>query len=108
MALTTTLEEKRGEYTREQSVFEHVDQQIDDTTRKANRAAYAVADALEDSVLAAKRAARDGADRATELLCNIRRRLQRHPLGTVAVTFAAGAVAGAAIGWMIRRKQTPQ
>jgi hypothetical protein len=41
----------------EQSVFEHVGQQIDDTTHKATRAASAVADALEDSVLAAGRAA---------------------------------------------------
>jgi ElaB/YqjD/DUF883 family membrane-anchored ribosome-binding protein len=89
----------------EQSVFEHVGQQIDDTTRKATRAASAVADALEDGVLAARRAARDGAAAATELLYNTKRRLQRHPLETVALTFAAGIAAGAAIGWMLRRKQ---
>ena len=89
----------------EQSVFEHVGQQIDDTTRKATRAASAVADALEDGVLAARRAERDGAAAATELLYNTKRRLQRHPLETVALTFAAGIAAGAAIGWMLRRKQ---
>ena len=89
----------------EQSVFEHVGQQIDDTTRKATRAASAVADALEDGVLAARRAARDGAAAATELLYNTKRRLQRHPLETVALTFAAGIAAGASIGWMLRRKQ---
>ena len=89
----------------EQSVFEHVGQQIDDTTRKATRAASAVADALEDGVLAARRAARDGAAAATDLLYNTKRRLQRHPLETVALTFAAGIAAGAAIGWMLRRKQ---
>jgi len=81
-------------------------QQIDDTTHKATRAASAVADAPEDSVLAARRAARDGADAASELLYNAKRRLQRHPLETVAVTFAAGIAAGAAIGWMIKRKQS--
>ena len=90
----------------EQSVFELVGQQIDDTTHKATRAASAVADALEDSVLAARRAARDGAAAATELLYNAKRRLQRHPLETVAVTFAAGIAAGAAIGWMMKRKQS--
>ncbi|HEY1254786.1 MAG TPA: hypothetical protein VGF01_08405 [Terracidiphilus sp.] len=90
----------------EQSVFEHVGQQIDDTTHKATRAASAVADALEDSVLAARRAARDGTDAATELLYNAKRCLQRHPLETVAVTFAAGIAAGAAIGWMMKRKQS--
>jgi len=89
----------------EQSVFEHVGQQIGDTTNKATRAASAVADALEDSVIAARRAAREGADAATELLYNSKRRLQRHPLETVAVTFAAGIVAGAAVGWILKSKQ---
>jgi ElaB/YqjD/DUF883 family membrane-anchored ribosome-binding protein len=87
----------------EQSVFEHVGQQIDDATHKATRAASAVAGAVEDSVLFARRAARDGADAATELVYNTKRRLQRHPLGTVAVTFAAGIAAGTAIGWMMKR-----
>ena len=87
----------------EHSVFEHVGQQIDDTTHKATRAASAVADALEDSVLAARRAARDGTDAATELLYNTKRRLQQHPLETVAVTFAAGIAIGTAIAWMTKR-----
>ncbi len=87
----------------EQSVFEHVGQQIDDSTHKATRAASAVADALEDSVLAARRAARDGADAAAELLYNTKRRFVRHPLETAAVTFAAGIAAGTVIGWMMKR-----
>lgn len=87
----------------EHSVFEHVGQQIDDTAYKATRAASAVADALEDSVLAARRAARDGADAATEFLCNTKNRLQRHPFETVAVTLAAGIAAGTAIGWILKR-----
>ena len=89
----------------EQSVFEHVGQQIDDTSHKAARAASAVVDALEDSVSAARRAARDGADAATEFLYNTKRRLQRHSLETVAVTFAAGIAVGATIGWIMRRKK---
>lgn len=88
----------------EQSVFEHIGQQIDDSTRMVNRAASAVADALEDSVLAARHAARDGADAATELLYDTKKRLQRHPLETAAVTFAAGIAAGAAIGWIMTQK----
>ncbi len=52
----------------EPSVFEHVGQQIDDTTHKAARAASAVADALEDGVIAARRAARDSADAANEVI----------------------------------------
>ena len=92
----------------EQSVFEHAGQQIDDATHKANRAASAVADAVGDSVLAARRAARDGADAATELLYNTKRRFERHPFETVAITFAAGIAAGTAIGWMMKRGKSQQ
>jgi len=86
-----------------QSVFEHAGQQIDETTHKATRVASAVADALEDSVIAARRVARDGADAATELLYNAKRRFERHPFETAAITFAAGIAAGTAIGWMMKR-----
>jgi ElaB/YqjD/DUF883 family membrane-anchored ribosome-binding protein len=92
----------------EQSVFEHAGQQIDDATHKANRAASAVANAVGDSVLAARRAARDGADAATELLYNTKRRFERHPFETVAITFAAGIAAGSAIGWMMKRGKSQQ
>ena len=92
----------------EQSVFDHVGQQIDDTTHKATRAATAVADALEDSALAARRAARDGADAAAELLYNTKRRLQRHPLETAAIILAAGIAAGTAIGWIMMRGKPQQ
>ena len=87
----------------EQSVFEHVGQQIDDTTHKATRAASAIADALEDSVSAARRAARDGADAASEFFYNTKRRLERHPFETVAIIFAVGIAAGTAISWMMKR-----
>ncbi len=89
----------------EQSVFELVGQQIDDATHKTTRAAFVVADALEDSVITARRAARDSADAASEVLCSTKRRLQRHPLETVAITFAAGIAAGAAIGWLMKQRQ---
>jgi ElaB/YqjD/DUF883 family membrane-anchored ribosome-binding protein len=92
----------------EQSVFEHVGQQIDNSTHKATRAASAVVDALEDSVLTARRAARDGADAATELLYNTKRRFERHPFETVAITFAAGIAAGTAISWMMKRGKSQQ
>lgn len=92
----------------EQSVFEHMGQQIDDTTHKATRAASAVAGALEDSVIAARCAARDGADAATELLYNTKKHFQRSPFETVALTFVAGIAAGTAIGWMMKREQANQ
>jgi hypothetical protein len=91
-----------------QSVFEHIGEQIDDTTRKASRAASAVADAVEDGVMTARRAAKRGTYAATDLLDDTRRRVQVRPIETVAMTFAAGIAAGAAISWMMRRKQPKQ
>jgi hypothetical protein len=85
-----------------------VGQQIDDTAHKATRAASAVGDALDDTVLAARRAARKGGDDAAEILYNTKRRFERHPVETVALTFAAGIAAGTAIGWMMKRGKSPK
>jgi len=79
--------------------------QIDETARKASRAATAVADVLEDGGGAARRITKQGSRAATELIDDSRRRVQRHPLKAVAATFAAGIGAGAVIGWMMRHKR---
>jgi ElaB/YqjD/DUF883 family membrane-anchored ribosome-binding protein len=92
----------------EQSVFEHAGRQIDDTAHKATRAASAVSDALEDGVIAARRMARDGTDAATELLYNTKRRFERNPFETVAITFAVGIAAGTGIGRMLKRGKPTQ
>jgi hypothetical protein len=87
----------------EKSVFEHMGQQMDDTTHKATRTVSAIADALEDGADAARRAVRDGSDAASEFLYDARRRLQRRPIDSLALTLAAGVAAGALIGWMLKR-----
>jgi ElaB/YqjD/DUF883 family membrane-anchored ribosome-binding protein len=51
-----------------------------------------------------KRAAKQGGDAAEEFLNDTTQRLQRHPLLTVATTFAVGLTAGALLGRMIRRR----
>jgi hypothetical protein len=88
-----------------QSVLEHLGVQIDETARKASRAASAVADALEDGGGAARRVTKQGSHAAAELLAETRKRVQRHPIETVVAVFAAGIVAGAAIRWMTKRRQ---
>ena len=88
-----------------QLVLEHLGVQIDETARKASRAASAVADALEDGGGAARRVTKQGSHAAAELLAETRKRVQRHPIETVAAVFAAGIVAGAAIRWMMKRRQ---
>lgn len=88
------------------TLLEQMGAQIDETARKASRAASAVADVLEDGGEAARRVTKQGSDAATELIDDTRRRVQRHPLETVAATFAAGIGTGALIGWMMRHRQS--
>jgi len=87
-----------------QSVLEQTGEQIAETARKASRAASAVADVLEDGVGAARRVAKQGGDAAEELFDDTVKRLQRHPIETIAVTFAVGMAAGVLIGWMLKRR----
>jgi ElaB/YqjD/DUF883 family membrane-anchored ribosome-binding protein len=87
-----------------QSVLERTGEQIAETARKASRATSAVADAFEDGVDAARRAAKQGGDAAEEFMDDTTKRLQRHPIETVAATFAIGVAAGILIGWMVKRR----
>jgi len=88
-----------------QSVFEQTGEQVADTAHKASRAASAVADAFEDGVRTVRSTARQGKFAAEELLDDTRQHLRRRPIETVMAIFAAGIAAGAAFGWMIKRKQ---
>ena len=87
-----------------QSVLDRTGEQIAETAGKASRATCAVADALEDGVEIARRAAKYGGDAAEEFLDDTTKRLQRHPIETVAATFAIGVFAGIVIGWMAKRR----
>jgi hypothetical protein len=87
-----------------QSVSERTGEQIAETVRQASRATSAVADAIEDGLGAARRVAKQGGDAAEELFDDTTKRLQRHPIETIVVTFAAGVTAGIAIGWMMKRR----
>jgi ElaB/YqjD/DUF883 family membrane-anchored ribosome-binding protein len=51
-----------------------------------------------------RRAAKQGGDAAEEFLNDTAQRIQRHPVLTVATSFAVGVTAGTLIGWMIKRK----
>jgi len=87
-----------------QSVLERTGEQIAETARKASQATSALADAFEDGVEAARRAAKQGGDAAEEFMDDTTKRLQRHPIETVAATFAMGVAAGILIGWMVKRR----
>ena len=87
-----------------QTVVERTAGQIAESAHQASRVTGAVADAIEDGVGVVKRAAKQGGDAAEEFLNDTTQRLQRHPLLTVATTFAVGLTAGALLGRMIRRR----
>ncbi len=87
-----------------QSVLERTAEQVTDSARQASRASRVVADAIEDGVAVARRAAREGGDAAEEFLNDTTQRVQRHPVLTVATTFAVGLAAGTVIGWMMKRR----
>jgi ElaB/YqjD/DUF883 family membrane-anchored ribosome-binding protein len=97
--LKTTKEE-----TMSPTVFEKTAEHITESAHQASRATTAVADAIEDGVGVVRRAARQSGDAAEELLNDTTQRIQRHPMLTIATTFAVGLTAGVFIGWMIRRR----
>jgi ElaB/YqjD/DUF883 family membrane-anchored ribosome-binding protein len=89
-----------------QTVVERTAESIGKSARQASRASSAVADAIGDGVEVMKRAAKQGGDAAEEFLSETTQRLQRHPVLTVATTFAVGFTAGALLGWMMKRRST--
>jgi ElaB/YqjD/DUF883 family membrane-anchored ribosome-binding protein len=103
--ITIELRDEKGQESMAQSVLEQVGVQIDQTAHKASRVASVLADALEDGGGAARRVTKQGSQAAAELLAETKKRVQRHPIETVAAVFAAGIMAGSAIHWMMKRRQ---
>jgi hypothetical protein len=83
-----------------------------EAARQASRGATALADALEESLGATRRIAKQGGDTAEELVDDTIKRLQRHPVETVIATFSIGiatgitigVATGICIGWMMKRR----
>jgi ABC-type nitrate/sulfonate/bicarbonate transport system permease component len=95
-----------------QSVAEWTGDRVAEAARHASRATTALADAVEESLGATRRIAKQGGDTAEELMDETIKRLQRHPIETVVATFSIGIAAGIAIGvltgisigWMMKRR----
>jgi ElaB/YqjD/DUF883 family membrane-anchored ribosome-binding protein len=87
-----------------QSMWEQTGDQFSDAAHKASRAASSVAEALEDGVASARRSVKQGSDAAAELFDDTKKRVKQYPFEAVAITFAAGIAAGAAIGLLLRRR----
>ena len=84
------------------TVLEQMSDQLDETAHKASQAVSAIGDALEDGVIAARRAAKHGGDVATEFYGYTKKRIQRNPIETVVAATAIGIAVGAAISWGVQ------
>jgi F0F1-type ATP synthase assembly protein I len=72
--------------------------------RVVSRAAAALADAVEDSLIAAKRIGKDTSDAAEQLMDDTSQRIKRHPVETVVGALGAGIMLGAFLGWLTHRR----
>jgi hypothetical protein len=87
-----------------QTVAERTADKITESGHQASRATGAVADAIEDGMGVVKHATKQGFDAAEDFLNETTRGVHRNLAPTLVTTFAAGAAAGAIIGWMIKRR----
>ncbi len=87
-----------------QTVAERTADQIGESVRQTSRATSVIADAIEDGVGVMRRAVKQSGDAADEFLDDTTQRFRRHPVLTVATTFAMGVAAGTFLGWMLRRR----
>jgi ElaB/YqjD/DUF883 family membrane-anchored ribosome-binding protein len=87
-----------------QRVMEKTAEHVAESVHQASRATNAVADAIGNGMGAVSRAAKQGGDAAEEFLNDTTQRIQRHPVVSIAATFAVGFTAGAFIAWMIKRR----
>jgi ElaB/YqjD/DUF883 family membrane-anchored ribosome-binding protein len=86
------------------NILEKAGEHIADSVREASRVTAAVADAFEDGVGVARRAAKQSSDAAGDFVNDSTRRIQRNPLATVAVMLVAGFAAGILTGLAIKRR----
>ena len=71
-----------------------VEEQISNLGREATRLRGVVTDAVDDSLVNARRAARRGYNSAEDLIDEASHQIKRHPLRSVFCALAVGAIAG--------------
>ena len=71
-----------------------VEEQISNLGREASRLRGVVTEAVDDSLVNARRAARRGYNSAEDLIDDVSHEIKRHPLRSVLCALAVGAIAG--------------
>ena len=87
-----------------EDILKKADAQVAESIRKLSRATSAMADAIDEGVSVIKHAVKRSGDAAEEIMEDATQRVKRHPVETVAATFALGVVVGTIIGWVVSRK----
>lgn len=85
-------------------ILERADEQVAESMRKLTKATSAMADAIDESVGVIKHAVKRSGDAAEELLDDTTQRVKRHPIETMAATFAVGVLVGSFVGWLMSRR----
>jgi ElaB/YqjD/DUF883 family membrane-anchored ribosome-binding protein len=80
------------------AVVDQADDYIGETVRKASQFTSSVANAVEDGLDTAKRAASDGRNAIEEFLHNTSKRVKRRPIESVLLSLAAGIAFGLLMG----------
>jgi ElaB/YqjD/DUF883 family membrane-anchored ribosome-binding protein len=76
------------------SIPEQATSYIGESVRKASQFTSTVADAVEDGLSTAKRAAEDGRDAVEEFLHETTRRVKRRPIESILLSLAVGVAIG--------------
>jgi ElaB/YqjD/DUF883 family membrane-anchored ribosome-binding protein len=87
-----------------ENILERADEQVAGSIHKLSHATSAMADAIDESVSVIRRAVKRSGDAAEELMEDTTQRVKRHPMETMAATFALGVFVGTIIGWMMSRR----
>lgn len=85
-------------------ILDRADEQVAESIRKLTHATSAMAEAIDEGVGVIKHAVKRSGDAAEELMDDTTQRVKRHPIETMAATFACGIILGGFIGWIASRK----
>ena len=87
-----------------ENILDKAAAQVAESIRKLTRATTAMADAIDEGVGVIKHAVKRSGDVAEELMDDTTQRVKRHPIETMAATFAMGVVVGWILGWIASRR----
>src|SRR5262245_33898967 len=93
----------KGEITMQTEIIEKTKEVRDQLGAEVKRVKEAVADAVDNGVVAAKRAVKQGRRAAEDLVDDAEYRIKQRPFSAIGVTFGVGMGLDAAIGILLAR-----